>query len=192
MNCAHVERNMYLYDELTPEERVETDRHMAKCAKCQATIERINQERAMLMRIRGLAAPVPDHTKITRRVMIRVMETQRRKHSVLQSIYLRLSAYLGLSAAPVRYAMAAVSLLLILTFAIEFRSGNGSQTITKQYSGNAQKHIQLNTASFYKTLTEKDHTSSTTESVYACLVGCVHTAEVDCTDCGNKFQNLIR
>jgi hypothetical protein len=185
MNCAQAEKRIYLYQELTLREQKETELHIATCAKCQAMMERVMNERILIGKIRHLPSPVQDHSEITRRVMSKVLKTQETKWRVLDLFSLLLSGR------PVRYAMAALSLLLVVTFAIEYSFGDGSQKITKRYPRNLQKHVELNSSSFHETLlTEKDkeQTASRTQAVYACLVRCLHTADPDCAECGNKFS----
>ena len=184
MNCAQAERKLYLYEELTSRDRAATDRHLATCASCQAEMERINQERVMLKGLRHLSPPVPDHSRITRGIMSHVSETQqaKRRKDFFSFIF---------SVTPVRYAMAMLSVFLIVAFAREYNSGKGSQLITRNYQEIPATHAQLNSESFYKTLSnEKDKTTADEQSVYACLISCLQTPQTDCEDCGDKFSKL--
>lgn len=186
MNCARAEKRIYLYQELTAEEQTETDLHIATCASCRAMMERITRERSLFEKIRQLPPPVVDHSEITRRVMSEVLKTRDTKR--------RVSYFMSLmpSGRPVRYAMTALSLLLVVTFASEYRSGDGSQNVTKHYPPNLQEHVELNSSSFHQTLLkekDKPKTTSRTQAIYACLSGCLHTAQADCAEC-EKFAKF--
>lgn len=185
MNCVEAERKIYLYEELTVREREVTDRHIATCSQCQAAMERINQERAVLRGLRRLSPPIPDHSKITREIMSHVSETQQAKQRDGYSFPFIFSP------TRLRYAMAVLSVFLIAAFGREYNSGDRPQLITKHYPGNVEKETRLDSDSFYKSFsTEKDKPASGSQSVYACLISCLQTPQTDCEDCGNKFSKL--
>ena len=50
MNCKDVKRNIYLYDELSNEEKAAVDKHIAGCDECSILFEQVQQQLAIVGR----------------------------------------------------------------------------------------------------------------------------------------------
>ena len=183
MNCKKAERRIYLYRELTPRQREETDRHMASCASCRQLSARINQEREMMREILSRPQPLPDPVRFTQSVMREIAKSQQKKVSAFHFLY----AFIFSN--PVRYGMAALSMLLVVAFMAEHNTRPVSQN---SFGNQAGVKIEMNSASFYEALKEEKQNPETNSSVYQCVMTCLQTKDANCSECRMKFANLIR
>lgn len=179
MNCSDAERRIYLYQELTPVQRDETDRHMVSCASCQRLMAKVNDERKILNHILHAPHALPD-AGITNRVISTVHEIQQKRTSPGPS--------LKLVYAPVRYAMALISLFLVVTFVNEYKYSLKSTDPVAVYARSERKP-KLNSASFYEALA-KPKSKDKRASIYECIEECLRTVPVNCAACSVKFSKL--
>ncbi|HET9487278.1 MAG TPA: zf-HC2 domain-containing protein [Chryseosolibacter sp.] len=186
MNCNEVERRIYLYGELTPREREETDAHITTCATCGKISERVHRERQMLREMLLAPPPVMAPSRITDRVMRAVEKTREERENLTLLTFLSTLIF----ARPLRYAMAAFSLLLVGVFVNEYHQ-YGEPALYKHLP-QRRGLTELNSASFYEVLQNKEKNPGTTSSVYECVMACLQTEDNVCPDCKIKFTKLIR
>jgi hypothetical protein len=184
MNCSEAERRIYLYRELTEGEREETRLHLETCASCSQLMER-TREMQRVMRSKYPDPPMVDKSLLTRRIMNAVEKLQKKKSS---------SVFRGLFAEPfhnpLRYAMAALSLFLIVAFVSEYSMENKTSLLQKQYRQVPGRKTELNSASFHDAfIAAKEKNKGNTMSLYECVVNCVSSQDPDCAYCKNKFGN---
>jgi Zn-finger nucleic acid-binding protein len=69
MSCEEVEKNCWLYSELTPDERTELQRHVETCAACATTWQQASELRSIIDKARA-HAPAPTHqAQLTHRIL---------------------------------------------------------------------------------------------------------------------------
>jgi hypothetical protein len=183
MNCKKAVKQIYLYRELTPRQREETDSHIATCASCGQLNARVNQEREMMREILQTPQTLSDPVRFTQRIMREVEKSQQKKASVFNS-------FSGIIfGKPVRYAMAALSMMLVIAFIGE---QNRQPALQHSVTVKTGVDVKMNSASFYEALTEEEKKPETSPSVYECVMACLQTQDADCSECRMKFTNLIR
>lgn len=105
MNCEDLEKDIYLYGELSAGERAAVDRHVATCAGCRALLEDVQQQHVLTRQAVALRPQAQDPARLTAAIMAAIAPA-RRKHVIMDSAWLR-------------YGMAAASVLLIVAFCLE-------------------------------------------------------------------------
>ena len=108
MKCSDFEKDIYLYKELTPQERAQFDAHVSKCDHC---LQRFNAVRSLHKAFEMTLSEAPQprhHAALTRQIMDAVEGMQQRKRFPLKDI-LR-----SIIVAPVRYQMACLSMVLVV------------------------------------------------------------------------------
>jgi len=182
MNCSEAERRIYLYRELTDLEREEMQRHLKTCASCSRIMERA-MEMQRMMPSQHHDPPMMDESAMTRRIMNAVEELQKKKTS---SVFPHFFADLSIN--PLRYAMVAVSLFLVVAFVTEYSMESQSPLLMKRYPLVPGRKTELNSASFHDSfIAAKENNKGKEISLYECLVTCLNSQGTDCADCKNKF-----
>lgn len=159
MSCAHYLEDIYLYDELSPEERLKVDQHVLTCAACRTALDEVQQQSALVRRA-AATRPEPVHPqRLTDAILARIEQPARRA-----TVVTRLLA--PLDSLFVRYSLAAVSVGLLVLFVSEQYSG---PVAVKRMPGPAAS-ATLNTGVFLKQYAEeKKQPKPTTPSWYQCL-----------------------
>lgn len=159
MSCAHYLQDIYFYDELSSEERLNVDQHVLTCASCRTVLEEVQQQSA-LVRHAAATRPEPAHPKqLTDAILARIEQPAPRA-----TVVTRLLA--PLDSLFVRYSLAAVSVGLLVLFVSEQYSG---PVVVNRMPGPAAS-ATLNTDAFLKQYAEeKKQPKPTTPSWYQCL-----------------------
>ena len=110
MECESAERMILMYRELAPDERMELERHIAGCDSCARQMELQTAFDANIRQAARLPLVPVDAERLTMKVMARVNE---QKKSRMNLPIFGMGAWL-------RYTMAAVSLILVVTFYAEY------------------------------------------------------------------------
>jgi hypothetical protein len=160
MSCEKTEPLIYLYDDLSPEEKEVADTHITQCKACHALFQETQHMRFTWHTVATLKPKVKNSDRLTRNIMRAIKTGDRHKPagvitSFLDSLF-------------TRYAFGVSSLLLVLFFISEqqkdFNPEQGqSQVLNKT-------DVVLNTNSFLKASQEeqKGETWKLT-SLYNCL-----------------------
>ncbi|HEX8040539.1 MAG TPA: zf-HC2 domain-containing protein, partial [Chryseosolibacter sp.] len=109
MNCREAEKRIYLYNELSPSEREETDAHLRTCSACRNIMEEVTRARNFV-RTAPPAPALSDPARMTRRILDALPQSKPQRSRSL--VYWSPGTAL-------RYAMSGVSLFLIFTFVSE-------------------------------------------------------------------------
>lgn len=183
MNCREAEKRIYLYKELTEIERQEVDQHLKSCSGCNQAFDRMKSLQTILNTQKADIPPLPNEAAMTRRILEAVSKVQKEKSSVLRTFF---SVPI---IKPLRYGMAGLSLLLILTFLGEYLSDDQFSDPEKHYRVPG-KRMELNTASFHDAFLisrgKKDRSAS---MLYECAVNCLRAKQADCSDCTKFTKN---
>ena len=109
MSCEEFERNIYLYDELSTSEKNSIDAHLQTCASCAAVLEEVKGVQLLVRRMAEEIVP-PNAARLTSGIMSKIAAEKSNQDSVF------VLSLLGRT----RIALTALSIFLLLTFAIEF------------------------------------------------------------------------
>lgn len=132
MECRKCEELMYLYGELNAADRAEIDEHLANCQSCSsvfAEIRRLNAAISLVAEDRPLP---PNTANLTRRVMENI-----------ESVKPSFTLWSMLWESRLAVSMAAVSLMLVATFAQEVSVEDYHVPIEQTLSG-----VRLNVSEF--------------------------------------------
>lgn len=137
MNCPEFKHDIFLYAELNSEEKTVVDRHLEECAACRELFQAVQGVQTLVKRVAAVQ-PEPRHAAgLTRKIMDRVrVESQ----AGLVTDVLRA----WVSGAPLRSALAVVSLVLVMAFGAELLSD------TKRLEGRAEMQGSVINAALLK------------------------------------------
>jgi hypothetical protein len=161
MNCDKIERLIYLYEELLPEERRAADSHLSHCNACMARFQQMQQMRLTLQAAASVKAKIKSPGRLTQHVMLAVHANNRRRPAVsiphlLDSLF-------------TRYAFGALSLVLLFFFVSEQQKDLHQDPVPFQAVKPADAaDVVLNTSSFLKASQQENNTRKRT-SLYACM-----------------------
>ena len=113
MKCSEYEQSIYLWKEISPEEKAALNRHMEVCPTCAALFQQVQlmQERVTEVSITKTNSPHSAH--LTSRIMQAVHEQQRNST-------VNLTARLFSPFQLIRYSFATLSLVLLVSFGLEY------------------------------------------------------------------------
>lgn len=115
MKCEETKKLIYLYDVITSLEKEKADRHMQTCQECMQFYHRMEQERTLIKRAASVRHQVQDAEKLTTQIMSSIKPRQ----AASPGFAVNLLDIFDLSLT--RYAMTAMSLMLIVFFLYEQR-----------------------------------------------------------------------
>lgn len=109
MSCMDFEEHIWLYDELSPEQKILLDKHLLTCADCKMIWEQA-QALAATSKVWQEDVPAVEHeAQLTHKIMGAIESKRDQKNSLLTLIDLINTRWL-------RYSMASLSVLLVITF----------------------------------------------------------------------------
>jgi anti-sigma factor RsiW len=157
MSCEKYEQNLYLYDELSPQERAIIDEHVHTCIACRSLLEEIQQQSAWV-KYASQTRPEPAHPqRLTNAILAQLSQPR-------TSMATKFLAPLDILF--VRYSLAAVSLGLVVLFVSEQQQGS---VVTKSMPRPAAS-ATLNTNAFLQQYAqEKEQRQPAQPSWYQCL-----------------------
>jgi hypothetical protein len=153
MNCKEIEKNIYLYDELTASEKTIVDEHTQQCAACKKLLEVVLLHQAAIHSLAHHKPQPENYSKLTSNIMQAVSDRQK------QSVF-------WINSLVFKYSMAAASFALIVAFGVEQLRANGIPY--KEFP--SAKTVTLTSASFSKSLLERKEKNEVSKtSLYACV-----------------------
>jgi len=138
MSCKHFEMNIYVYDELSVEERNRLDIHLQTCSTCQALFQEVNQARQLIRLVAEEKAVPLNSAKLTGNIMSKITEPVKRTWAAWVSELLMSRSS--------KYSLSIVSSVLLIAFSIQ--SFNYSMPIKKSYVMPLANAVILNTKLF--------------------------------------------
>lgn len=154
MNRCKFEKRIYLYRELTFDEKKSTDAHIAQCESCRQLATRFFQEQKLIrdFSTRQFASTNPQ--QLTQGIMNSIERNEKRpiRFDRINSFLDRLF---------VRYAFGVLSLLLIAFFFIEQRAGDQVPVVAKI---EVKQGSILNSNTFLKVLQKRRENKETSIS----------------------------
>lgn len=183
MNCREAEKHIYLYGELSPREREETDRHIDTCAGCSRLLEAVKTRRHMIIAASQVPPELPDASAMTRSILEAVRVRQRKKQTVFNIILPEPSLKL------LRYGMAMVSLLLVVMFVTEYSAG--TQLARPYKVMPVRQNTELNSAAFHAAFVEKKETGKNKRTLfYERVMNCLYAPDGDCAGFRKQIAKL--
>lgn len=173
MNCRRIEKQIYLYNELSPPDRNAVDDHVDNCTACRQVLENAKAVATLNSCLAGVP-PLSDESAMTQRIMSAVYDTKKEKSSVF--------SLLGSTGTltPLRYAMTALSLFLVVHFVDEYSRAVAGPV--KFYPVRGAK-AELNTASFHDAFVTAKQAGNAPASLYECISRCLQKEPAVCPDC---------
>ena len=186
MNCKDVKRNIYLYDELSNEEKAAVDKHIAGCDECSILFEQVQQQLAIVGRAATWVESPDDSSRLTHKIMSSV-KTGVPRHRI---------SFQRLNLTPARLVMTSLSLFLIVLFISEYREGwdyNQRQKAKYQTSTTTSgEGVILNSGSFVRGSRSKKKVSSF-RSIYQCLRRCgFGVSSESCEGCETRLKKIVK
>jgi hypothetical protein len=116
MKCSEFQKQIYLYPEMTMDEKSLLDKHIALCEDCNKLMERFSHTDLLIQKARSFKPEVKNPEWVTQRVMIAIEKNK--KANVLDGVIMLIDNYF------VRFAVSLVSLFLVSFFIYEQQSIN--------------------------------------------------------------------
>lgn len=113
MKCSTYEQSIYLWEEISPEEKAALTRHMEACPACTELFQQVQLMQAQITEVSQNKTTPPHAAQLTSRIMQAVHESQSNSRSTLTA---RLFSPFQL----IRYACATLSLILLISFGLEY------------------------------------------------------------------------
>lgn len=155
MSRKDFEQQIYLYEELSPAERVQLDQHLLQCDECNKLMEQVLRQRT-INRKAFVAREMKNPSIITSNIMRAIQS------GIKPSWPDRLATYLNEQW--LRWTLTAISAALILFFIVEQQGGSGREGLKmNDHSGSV-----LNTRSFLEAH-RKVRARTSIASWYDCL-----------------------
>jgi predicted anti-sigma-YlaC factor YlaD len=153
MNCEEVEKEIYLYRELTDAERKLVDTHIQTCTACKELFQVVLSTQTLIEKASIIKPELSNHGRLTSNIMQAVAKQQTKSASWINSLFLK-------------YVMVAASVALVIAFGVEQLS-----PVDGPYKRMpVARTVTLNSASFMKAALERKEKPDTNKpSLYACF-----------------------
>jgi len=160
MSCKKWEESIYLYHELTADERKQVDVHLQQCAECRILFKSAQRMQRVMHQASGNSAPVKDPVLLTNRIMKAIPSASSNGKITPGITFLMDSLF-------TRYALGAVSLLLIFFFVNEQQKKMevpGQMEVLSE----SKTSVPLNTKAFMEVIKQERMKPEET-SLYLCI-----------------------
>lgn len=140
MKCKDFEMNIYLYAELSAEEKAKLQEHLVSCASCHQLFLSTQHFQTLIQKVADDGPVIRNAALLTHQIMdMTVSAKEPDRRNTLATFFL--SRF-------IKYSFSVVSLLLVMAFSVEFFSEPSKET-KAEVSSNAS--IVLNGALFQET-----------------------------------------
>lgn len=157
MKCEKIESLLFLYTELTEDEKLRVDKHVQSCASCNSLFIRLTHQQQLIRQVAETPVLVGNSTRIKNSVMQAIVVSNK---NWFQEFFETVKEFW------LRTSMAFASILLVGFFFAELSTEYSCTKFNSTYS--ALSNVHLNTANFLKA--HVDRRESTNQvSVYECL-----------------------
>lgn len=183
MKCRDIEKQIYLYNELTEREQKETDEHLKGCESCLRTMKEAILLKSVVTVHQSHSPVMPNQSLMTHRVMNAIAAKQSKGPRFWEEVVS------SLKVSALRYVMATLSILLVSIFVIE--SADQGEILQRQETSGAVlgSKTALDLASFHSAFYKKKKTQDRSRTEFAtCIAECLHNANSGCEACTNKFM----
>lgn len=123
MKCSAYEQSIYLWEEISSAEKEIVSKHMETCPTCAELFQQVQLMQQRVSEVSKNKTKAPHAAQLTSRIMQAVHEQQQRSHTTrLTSVFSPFQL--------VRYACATLSLVLAISFGLEY-THTGTQQKTQ-------------------------------------------------------------
>lgn len=175
MKCAEAERKIYLYAELDSAEWAAVDAHLKDCLACRRLLADITTSQNLLRQ--KFTVDTAMHPDLTLRIMNALPP---RHSSLIERLFQRPRVTVS------KLAMAAISLLLLVSFVMEQQRDSAVPPITLQAS---LWKTRLDSHAFMEII-RRDTAKNETPGLMECLRACKSEAR-ECAPCKKRFPNIL-
>ncbi len=145
MNCKEIEKQIVLFTELTSEEKAKVTDHLTTCKGCSELFESVRHTNNLVFTASKVNVELEYPFRLTNDIMARIKTEETKRWRLFDLSFLKFEFTY------VKYAMATLSLLLIVSFGIEqLQSPTTSEVTSKSQS----KKVVLNRKTFQKELSK--------------------------------------
>ncbi len=180
MKCQEAEQRIFLYGELTEQERRETDDHVRCCEFCMQAMERTQALTRITVDHRANPPALPNEAAMTHRIMAAVRQDNRRRSPQVRLRY-------GFFMPSLRYAMAGLSFVLAISFFMESAGNDDSLALYKRSPVLPGHEPVLNIAAFHSAFFEARSSNQQSTALAKCLTSCLESKE-ECDRCAKMFS----
>jgi hypothetical protein len=190
MSCMECEKFIFLYKELNAEEKEKLDAHLAICNSCGKIFEQTQQHRTVVQHV---LKHVPEKFEnenpfLTAKILSAIQA--KKAESVLEKSLpiLRFSL--------VRYSMALISIMLLVTFLVEIQPTQNIAGLVARYRQlPVTKTVRLNSQTFHEQIRDavkKNKRPATSSfSIAACFNECkANEDKIACNECISQLNKL--
>lgn len=190
MKCHEVKKHIYLYDELTDEERALVIRHIEGCSACRESFK-FFQDQQLLVKEAASERPVlNDPMQMTSRIMSSIEKKKVKKYAGVDSIM----SYFDWGL--VRYGMAALSVMLIVFFLTEqnVQGAEGGMSTDTNKAKRSTSGWTFSMTSLQEIVNRgKVVRNESPESIYDCIKQWQSGDDKAlCRECKNKYYKLYK
>ncbi len=157
MKCQDFEKNIYLYSELTKQEKNQLQQHLDSCTACQQLFLSMQKMQNQIHHIAEEKMEIRNPALLTHKIMQKIAsQTIRHSFGDVMEGYFRVSL--------IKYSFAVVSVILVMAFGAEFFSLSLKSKINTEQASKAS--VILNSGLFRESFSkqkEKRHSTALTE-----------------------------
>src|SRR5690242_4923633 len=110
MSCKNFEQSIYLYDELSASEKNVIDVHLQICPSCTEKFEEIKRAQLLIKQVAKEGIVPSNAARITSGIMSKISTERAIRVSIFGELFLSRA----------RIALAGLSIILLVSFAVEF------------------------------------------------------------------------
>lgn len=145
MSCTEIEKQIVLFTELTGDEQAKVLAHLSSCKNCSEFFESVRYINNLVLKASKVNLELEDSFLLTNNIMARIETEESNRRSLFDTLFPKFEFTY------VKYAMATLSFLLIVSFGIEQME---SPTVNEVASGNPSKKVVLNRKTFQEELSK--------------------------------------
>lgn len=113
MSCKDFEQSIYVYSELSTDEKKMIDAHLQTCSSCTSMFEELKQSQLLIEGLINENIVPKNAARLTSSIMSKISTDKVDRSSI----------FTGLLLGHVRIALSGLSIVLLLSFAVEFLQG---------------------------------------------------------------------
>ena len=192
MMCSECEKLIYLYKELDDHEKRQLDTHISSCVSCSALFAKVQKEQSVVDEI---MKQVPGKFKnenpfLTSKVMTAIQrESEKRGISIIEQ-FLPVFGF-----RPLRYALAVVSLIIIVFFLVEIDPVSQTKNVVSFYKQMPiRETVRLNSSAFREriknSIRNPEAEAASSFSFAGCLNECRDEQKNNCEECISRYNKI--
>lgn len=159
MSCKHIEENIWLYDELSREQKISIDKHLLTCVDCKIIWDQAQGLAATSKMWQEEVPVVENAAQLTHKIMGVINNRQDQKKSLFTLID-------SINTSWLRYSMASLSFLLLITFVYD---GPFAERVPETMSHEIPEAASLTSSDFIKDRLKVKNMEGHPFSLVACI-----------------------